>query len=128
MRNVEVKKQADADPTQLQVRQKLGDVNWQKFLYRFDLNHHNFFNAHVHSVCRVNFDVVVHDRQGELGFNEQSGFFQVVSETPVVRTFKQSRPESGMHFECASDNDLRNIIYFHPSLPFLCVLCGKGRA
>jgi hypothetical protein len=31
-----------------------------------------------------------------------------------------------MHFERASDNGVSNVVQFHSSLPFLCVLCGEG--
>jgi hypothetical protein len=31
-----------------------------------------------------------------------------------------------VHFERASDNCVSYVVQFHSSLPFLCVLCGKG--
>lgn len=96
MCHVEVEEQSYPDAAQLQIRQKLGDVNREHFLYGFHFDQDNSLHSYVDSVCRIDLEVVIDDREGQFGLDKQAGLLEIMNKTSMVGTFQQSRPKGSL--------------------------------
>lgn len=102
-------------------------MNPQKRFDGLDFDQDLFLDPNVDPIRGINLESVVHDREGNLRFDEHSDFLNFVHEASMVRTFKQARAKRGVHFERAPKNLPRDFVNIHSSLLFLRFLSGKGR-
>jgi len=111
--DVEIQQQPQVNPTKLQIRQQLGVVHRKDCFYSFHFDQYASFNPQIDSVCGIDFDSVIDDRQGHLRFNDHVDLIELVDKASVVRAFKKSGTEDSVYAHRATDDRLGNFIYFH---------------
>jgi len=99
--------------------QRRNGISCFYFQYKF------FVDENINSVTAVQFDSLIHHRQGYLSFKAQIAKTQFVAQALLIRRFQQTRPQMPVHFDCTCNYRLGKFINFHF---LLCVLCGSAAA
>ncbi len=118
-RHIEIDQQANSQAGGLEVRQHLGGINRRCFLGGFDFDHYRVLNHQIHSVCRLQLDPLVLDRQMRLPLESHAQLAQLIAETLLVRRLEKPRPQMAVHLNRRTNNLVGQLVLGRS-------LCGLG--
>ncbi len=102
-RDIPVDQKSQSPPRELQMRDQLGVVDRLQGLHRLVLDDDFLRHEHVDAIPRVNVDIIVFQRLGNLAFHVDPPLAQLVRQTRLVSRFQKSRPQCPMHLHHGID-------------------------
>jgi hypothetical protein len=82
---IEVDEKSDAASGEAKICQKLSPMNREQLFHGFCLNNNARLDKEIEAITGVNPNALVHDRQGDLTFEDDLSLRQFVSKTVFVR-------------------------------------------
>ena len=95
--NVKINQQAQPLSSKLEVREKLGLVNWQNSFNCLEFDNNFILDEKIQPISKVNAHSILAHRQRELRFDTQPPFPQLMSKANLVRALEKTRPKNGMN-------------------------------
>ena len=96
-----------------EIRQDLRLVNRENRLDRLEFDDHGFFDQKIETVGIRNFEILVFQRQEDLGLAGNPTQPQFVLKRPLVSGFKKPGAQFAVHLDGRSNDFLGDVIQFH---------------
>ena len=114
-RNVEVEEQPDFSPTESQIGQELGFMDWQELLNALEFEQDRVFHQYVNSVTAIECDALVDERKLDLAAKCETAQLQFIAQAFLVCGFEQSGAEEAMDFNRGANDSVSEFIVRHGS-------------